>query len=201
MRKMVAVYGMVGLAVSGQMLAAQSWCAVTTAKPYSGLMPGITSVAIGSMHRTSASVESPANSYVLTGDSLTLTAGQWYTLKISHTRDSVNFPRAGNSIRVWIDYDKDGSFSGAKELAVTGDALAPGESIFSFTVPRNTAAVTATRMRITAKMAAHTGHSEPTPCDDPKDPIGYHGEIEDYVVNVLPAPPRPSKDGAQPPKR
>lgn len=192
MKGIVAVYGIAALIVSTRTAIAQSWCAITTAKPYSTRMPGITSISVGTLRRASASVENPENSYVLTGDSLTLTAGSWYTFSITHTRDSVSFPNAGNSIRVWIDYDKDGSFAGPKELVVSGDALSPGQSTFSFAVPRTATAVTGTRMRVTAKMAAHTSHSTPTPCDDPRDPIGYHGEIEDYIVNILPAPPKPS---------
>jgi hypothetical protein len=34
----------------------------------------------------------------------------------------------------------------------------------------------------TAKMSDDAGHTLPTPCDNPPDPLGYHGEIEDYDV-------------------
>jgi hypothetical protein len=193
MRTAVVLCGISAIGLAARVSSAQDWCAITTAKAYSPLMPGITSVMLGSLHRVSAPVENPANSYVLTRDTLTLTAGESYAFSIAHTRDSVAFPRAGNSIRVWIDYDKDGSFGGPKELVVSGDALLPGGSMFLFTVPRATSPVTATRMRITAKMSTHTGHTDPTPCDDPPDRFGYHGEVEDYTVNVLPAPPRPAR--------
>lgn len=181
---------MVTLLASGA-AEAQGWCEIPTAKPYSKNMPGITSMSLGSVRRASGSVENyPQNSYVLARDTVTLVAGETYTFTITHSRDSVAFPRAGNNIRVWIDYDKNGTFDATKELAITGDALVPGVSTFSFTVPRVTP-VAATRMRVTAKMSTQTGHSLPTPCDEPRDGIGYHGEIEDYPVNIVKPPEGP----------
>jgi hypothetical protein len=172
---------------------AQAWCEVPTAKPYSRNMPGITSVSVASVRRASAAIENfPQNSYALATDTVTLSAGESYTIAIAHTRDSVAFPKAGNNIRVWIDYDRDGKFTGANELVVTGDALVPGLSTFSFTVPRQVAPVSGTRMRVTAKMSTQTGHSHPTPCDEPRDGFGYHGEIEDYPVRIVKPPEGPA---------
>jgi hypothetical protein len=202
MRSSLFVHGLALIAATAQGAYAQDWCAVPTAKPYSRNMPGISGVAVASVRRASAPIENfPQNSYVLAPDTVTLTAGESYTFTITHTRDSVAFPRAGNNIRVWIDYDRDGTFSERKELAVTGDALAPGVSTFSFTVPRQTAPVSGTRMRVTAKMSTQTGHSIPTPCDEPRDGFGYHGEIEDYPVNILKAVPREAKPPVSPPRQ
>jgi GEVED domain len=54
------------------------------------------------------------------------------------------------------------------------------------TVP-NAAMTGPTRMRVTAKMCSHGGHTLPTPCDLPPDPFGYHGELEDYTADIVDA--------------
>ena len=179
------------LVVASRSASSQAWCDVQTAKPYSRNMPGITSVVIGSTTRSSAPIENyPANSYALSRETVTLVPGQTYALAITHSRDSVSFPRAANNIRVWVDYDRDGSFTGPQELVASADQMVPGTSTFSFTVPSKTTPVNGTRMRVTAKMSMQAGHSIPTPCDEPRDPLGYHGEIEDYPVNIA-KPPEP----------
>jgi hypothetical protein len=62
---------------------------------------------------------------------------------------------------------------------------APGTYTGTFTVPA-TAVPGTTLMRITAKMSDLGGHTLPTPCDLPNpDPLGYHGETEDYTVNII----------------
>lgn len=33
-------------------------------------------------------------------------------------------------------------------------------------------------------MSSDAGHTIPTPCDSPADPIGYHGEMEDYSIEI-----------------
>ena len=189
MRLFVRAVAVTIVVLTSRTASGQGWCEVLTARPYSRNMPGITSLAIASVKRASAPIENyPQNSYALASDTVTLVAGETYTFTIAHSRDSVAFPRAGNNIRAWIDYDKNGSFDPAKELAITGDALVPGVSHFTFTVPRNLTPVAGTRMRVTAKMSLQTGHSLPTPCDEPRDPIGYHGEIEDYPINIIKPP-------------
>src|SRR6185503_7425692 len=91
--------------------ATAQWCPVTTALPYSPDMPGITNVTLNTINRTSLPIENyPNNSYVSTGISTTLTAGQTVAVSITHTRDVNIFPSARNNIRVWIDYNLDYSF-------------------------------------------------------------------------------------------
>ncbi|NOT08665.1 MAG: hypothetical protein HOP28_10730 [Gemmatimonadales bacterium] len=165
--------------------AAQSWCVPATAIPYNRNMPGITNVTLGTINRSSMPIENfPNNSYVNTGLQTELKAGATYTIGIGHSRDSVAFPRVRNNIRVWIDYDKNGSFADPGELVVSQDSVAVGASSFTFTIPATLAPVIDTRMRVTAKMSAEGGHSLPTACDDPPDRIKYHGEFEDYTVSI-----------------
>src|SRR5262245_38158698 len=90
---------------------AQSWCVPASAKPYGKSMPGITQVSLANIDRTSLPFESPQSSYALASDTTTLTAGEVYSITVTHTRDSVVFPNARNNIRVWIDYDKNGVFA------------------------------------------------------------------------------------------
>lgn len=165
-------------------LEAQEWCVPMKARPYSPNMPGITQVSLGAVSRHSASVESTVNSYSLSEQEAILVAGRLYEIGITHTRDTVLFPTVRNNIRVWIDFNKNGSFADPGEAVVTADRVVAGASTFSFTVPAEASEVSQTRMRVTAKMSAEGGHSPPTPCDDPPDPIEYHGEIEDYLISI-----------------
>lgn len=167
---------------------AQSWCVPASAKPYSKNMPGITHLTLANIDRGSASIEAPQSSYVLAPDTTTLSAGEVYSITVTHTRDSVAFPTARNNIRVWIDYDKNGVFADS-ELVGLANYVPFGSTVITFRVPRTVTPIAQTRMRVTAKMSDEAGHSIPTPCDDPPDRLGYHGEIEDYVVSIGPTVP------------
>ena len=184
--KRVAFVMMVAAALPSQ-VAAQKWCEPQTARPYSPNMPGITEVRFASINRTSKSVENDVNSLINTGEKATLEAGRTYEFTITHTRDHVIFPRARNNIRVWIDVNRNGSFSDPGELVIDELYVPTGTSTFQLTVPTVDREIKETRMRITAKMSGEVSHALPTPCDDPADPIGYHGEIEDYIVTIVPA--------------
>lgn len=184
MRKITRKVYLLLLILSGSIATSAQWCNVTTAIPYSADMPGITNVTVNTINRTSLPIENyPNNSYVNTGMSTTLNVGQTYTISITHTRDAVIFPTVRNNIRVWIDYNHDYSFDDPGETVVSLNYQTFGTSTATFTVPA-TATIGATRMRVTAKMSDDGGHTLPTPCDNPPDPIGYHGEIEDYDVII-----------------
>src|SRR5688572_2472977 len=106
MRKITKTIFILMFALTGSFTAQAQWCNVTSALPYSADMPGITNVTLNTINRNSLPIENyPGNSYVNTGVSTTLTAGQTYSFSITHTRDAVNFPTARNNIRVWIDYN------------------------------------------------------------------------------------------------
>lgn len=154
--------------------------------PYSTDQPGITNFKLNTINRTSSNVESMTSVVVETGDTTSLLRGHTYTVTITHTRDIVIFPDVRNNIRVWIDYNSNHSFDEAGETVITSDFDTFGVFHANFTVPV-TAPTGYTRLRATAKMSSDGGHLTPTSCDTlPMDPIGYHGEMEDYVVKILP---------------
>ena len=160
------------------------WCIPTTIIPYATTMPGITHVVVGTIDRTSADLEHyPNNSYVNTGLTTDLEIGGTYSISITHTIDGSICPDM--NLRVWLDYNLDYSLDDAGETAVTVNHHGPGTYTGTFTVPA-TATPGTSVMRVTAKMSDLGGHTLPTPCDMPNpDPLGYHGETEDYTVNLI----------------
>ncbi|MBC8173200.1 MAG: T9SS type A sorting domain-containing protein [Chitinophagales bacterium] len=158
------------------------WCIPETAIPYSAAMPGITHITLETIDRTSTDLENyPDNSYVNTGLSATLIKGVSYEMSVTYTIDATICPDM--NIRVWIDLDQNGSFLDIGETVLSSDHLEPGTFTDSFSLPDYALAGT-TRMRVTAKMTNNGGHTLPTPCDNPPDPFGYHGEFEDYDVII-----------------
>jgi hypothetical protein len=156
---------------------------------YSTLQPGITNFKLNTINRTSLNVENPLNqpSIVVTDDTTTLYRGQTYTVIISHSEDAQFFQGVPNNLRVWIDYNADFDFTDVNELAVLKANRPPGTiDTSTFTVPMN-ATLGYTRLRATAKMGQAGGHELPTSCDDPPDPLDYHGEMEDYTVKIADA--------------
>ena len=166
------------------------YCMLPGRTSYSTMQPGIINFKLNNINRTSANVEKPLSqpSLVVTADSTVLERGKTYTVRIMHTMDTLTpaFANARNNIRLWVDYNGDQDFIDANETTVSADTVWHGLYIDSFTVPAN-AKLGATRLRVTAKMSIEAGHSFPTPCDDPKDPIDYHGEMEDYTVTIVAA--------------
>jgi len=162
------------------------YCMLPGRTPYAPQQPGITEFKLNTIDRTSANVESMSTVVVETGDSTVLLQGHSYTVTIKHSEDAVNFPGTRNNIRVWIDYNKNQDFTDANETVISSDFQTPGTFTASFTVP-TTAPLGSTRLRATAKMSSDAGHIIPSPCDNPQDPIGYHGEMEDYVVRIASA--------------
>lgn len=159
------------------------YCMLPGRTPYDSDQPGITEFKLNTIDRTSSNVENTSAVVVETGDSTVLLQGHTYTVSITHSKDINLFPDARNNIRVWIDYNGNKDFTDANETVITKDYDSAGTFTASFTVPA-TAPLGATRLRATAKMSSDAGHTIPTPCDNPADPIGYHGEMEDYVVTI-----------------
>lgn len=188
MHRSILIVAVVVLATPA--LRAQTYCDVMSAMAYSLNMPGITHVKLNTIDRTSASLECDGigcNSVVMTSATTQLTQGQEYPFSITHTRDAELFPNVRNNIRVWIDFNRDGIFDQTSETAVSLDHQTFGTSTAQILIP-SSAKPGKTRMRVTAKMSDDGGHELPTPCDIPSDPIGYHGEIEDYTVTILEQP-------------
>lgn len=162
------------------------YCMLTGRTIYSNDQPGIVNFKLKNINRTSGHVEKPLNqpSLVVTTDSAVLERGKTYPVSIMHSKDNVIFPNARNNIRVWIDYNADMDFEDAGETVVSKDFEYAGTYTDSFTVPA-TAKLGATKLRATAKMSSDAGHTLPTPCDIPADPLDYHGEMEDYTVTII----------------
>lgn len=74
--------------------------------------------------------------------------------------------------RVWIDYNKNGSFE-TEELMVSENSNSDAVLSYNFVVP-TTALEGTTRMRVTMKY-----NSEASPCEEFE-----YGEVEDYTVNI-----------------
>ncbi len=163
------------------------YCMLAGRTCYSSDQPGITNFKLNTINRTSGNVENSQSVVVTTGLSTTLQRGKSYTISITHSEDVTNFPGARNNIRVWIDYNQNKKYTDANETVWSKNLAAPSNTdSFTFTVPA-TATLGTTSLRATAKMSADAGHSLPSPCDSPADPIGYHGEMEDYTVNIVAA--------------
>ncbi|MFL0123345.1 endonuclease [Tenacibaculum maritimum] len=74
--------------------------------------------------------------------------------------------------RVWIDFNKNGSFE-STELVASGSSSNAGNLYYNFSVP-STALKGLTRMRVSMKW-----DGAPTPCE-----TFSYGEVEDYTVNI-----------------
>lgn len=167
--------------------ASAQYCMLPGRTSYSQNQPGIGYFKLANVVRFSGNVENPLNqpSVVVVDDTIILQRGQTYTVTLSHTEDVQFFENVGNNIRVWIDYNQDFDHVDAGETVVTMNNMDPGSiDTADFTVPM-TAPLGFTRLRATAKMGQGGGHSLPTPCDDPADPLDYHGEMEDYMVQII----------------
>lgn len=108
-----------------------------------------------------------------TGQSADLDEGSTYTISLTPGFSSSTYTEFW---RVWIDYNGDGDFTDAGELAAA--ASGTGSVSPSFTVPTSVSA-TSTRMRISMKWDANATSCEAFP----------YGEVEDYTVNISSGPP------------
>lgn len=125
-----------------------------------------------------------------TGLTTTVTKGQTYNF-------SVTFPVENNVVncntynfKIYVDYNQNNVLSDAGEEVAFLTNVATGTRTGSFTIP-TTALVGNAYMRVMMKMAATSlsggfcGHSALTPCNIPADPIGFHGEVENYTLKIM----------------
>lgn len=169
----------------------QAYCTFTSA-PYASYQPGITNFKMANINRNSANTEG-GNALVITGQTITLTAGQTYSFSLTSTNDvNSGAPLTGapQHVRIYIDFNKNGTFTDAGETAFSLDYAtftptnaasqtytnATGVTVPASVTPGNS------KLRVTAKMGPAAGHTPPTPCNNPPDGLGYHGEMEDYDV-------------------
>jgi len=87
------------------------------------------------------------------------------------------------NIRVWIDLNRDGIFSEPSETMISKNYDSTLDYKGFIVIP-STATPGLTRMRVGVKMSSYGGHTLPTPCALPTDPLGWHGEIEDYDLII-----------------
>lgn len=126
-----------------------------------------------------------------TGITTTVAKGQTYNM-------SITFPLENNivncntyNVKIYVDYNQNGLLTDAGEDAVSLSNVLTGTHTASFMIP--TSALTGNAyMRVMMKMAqtsltsppGNCGHSLLTPCNVPADPIGFHGEVENYTLNI-----------------
>ena len=162
---------------------AQSWCTPPTGgtgiNSYASTSPVITNVTFNTINRSSLS--SNKELYVNTGASTTVTKGQSYTMTMTYTQD-VSICTTYN-LRVWIDWNIDGTFNTSTETAMTINSTTMTTWTGSILIP-TTATAGTTRMRIAMKMTAPCGHTNPDPCLVTDGSLGWHGEVEDYTLII-----------------
>ncbi|GAA4052128.1 hypothetical protein GCM10022409_43780 [Hymenobacter glaciei] len=135
----------------------------------SGFGMGIINVTVGNnlINNTTANYSEGFKDYSCTKNAA-LTVAQPYAISVR------TGPNVGENVRVWIDYNNDGSFVGAGELVFSSDnaTLHTG----SFTPPATAVLNTNLRMRV----AADFGNGIiPTSCSTPQ-----YSQDEDYSVRL-----------------
>ncbi len=133
-----------------------------------------------SLNRVSPATEG----YINTGQSAIFSKGRVFAL-------SLDVDAGTNcllmNIRVYIDYNNDKDFYDGNEMIASSDSVASGTHNYTFSVP-SPALIVTTRMRVMVKMVEGCGHSSIEPCGVDTGAVNlYHGEIEDYNVDIIPA--------------
>jgi PKD repeat protein len=100
----------------------------------------------------------------------TVTTGQTYSISITTPTPS------SHNVRVWIDYNNDGTFNPTSELVFSADnSFIAAGTVF---IPGTATLSTPLRMRVSAD---HSLQPVPTPCSNPQ-----FGQAEDYAIWVKP---------------
>lgn len=107
---------------------------------------------------------------------------QGLSIPISVTANDGNI--MGMEIRIWIDYNGDGTFNPTSELAASWSPTSSGTITHTanIAIPAG-ATLGTTRMRVYCDMPVAGGHPAATPCGYSSG-IGQHGEVEDYDVEI-----------------
>jgi len=159
------------------------WCVPSTGpdtlNTYGPTSPVITNVTLNTIDRTTAAADKEL--YVDTGLATDLVIGQSYPLSMTYQPDFAFCP--DYQLRVWIDWDQNGSFLDPGETVVSVDNDVVGSVSADVDVPA-TAVLGTTRMRVAMKMELACGHDAILPCPQP-EAFGWHGEIEDYDIEVV----------------
>ncbi|MBK0404565.1 PKD domain-containing protein [Adhaeribacter sp. BT258] len=83
-------------------------------------------------------------------------------------------PNVNENVKVWIDYNNDGSFHAVNELAFS--SLNAKQHTGTFTIPATAVTNSALRMRVSAD---NFSSAMPTPCSTPQ-----YSQVEDYRITV-----------------
>jgi len=154
----------------------QTYC-LPVVNGYGPSTPGITNVKFADINRTSATNEGYINTNV-TGNAA---PGSQVSFSITFTQD-LSICNVTN-LRVWLDANHDFVFNDTTEKLVNVNNNSTTSYTTTVTIPAS-AVIGVTRLRVAMKMAQACGHTLPTPCNIPADPIDWHGEIEDYNLNI-----------------
>lgn len=149
------------------------YCTPVVDVQFSGGM-GITNFDAGNVARNSLATEG----YVMTGDTLFVNPGSQLAIAVTCT---VGTFCSQNDVRVYMDFNGDQDFYDAGEDIFIENAKTDGTYSQNVTIPA-TAALGTFRMRVMNKMIVSCGHEPIEPCG--QDSFAYHGEIEDYYLNV-----------------
>lgn len=153
------------------------WCTPVVTQNFSHGILRFTVNGSPSIDRSS----SPDELYVFTGMSTTLRRGATYN--VTFTQNYGSFCSLTNLL-IWIDFNKDFDFEDSGENVVSISNTPGSQHQATFTVPLD-AVLYSTRMRVASKMTQSCGHTLPTPCNIPPDPLGWHGEFEDYTALIV----------------
>ena len=159
------------------------WC-IPVVQPYGSTTPGISNVTFNTINHASSALESPTDNYINTNISTSSVRGQSYFFSMTFNLD-VQFCASMN-LRVWIDFNQNGVLDDAGETVLSINNQTGPTYTSSIVIPAS-AALGTTRMRVSTKMNTSTqcGHTLPDPCNIPADPIGWHGGVEDYNLNII----------------
>ena len=129
---------------------------------------GITNVTFNTINKNSGNASLGYEDFSCT-EATTVNEGASYAISVSTPSPSAH------NVRVWIDYDNNGSFNATTELAFSENSttLASG----SVNIPLGAVLSTPLRMRVSADF---DGNAIPTPCSD----LGF-GQAEDYSVIII----------------
>lgn len=169
MKKCLSVAGV----LIGALSFAQTYC---TPEFSSGCDYGdvIDSFQISSASFTHSSTGCSANAYGdYTAQTITLNAGLNYDFSVTHGYGS-------QYVKIWIDFNNDGTFDGTSELVGSGTSTYDGTTNVTnsiIAIPA-TAPVGNHRMRV-----ADRYYTEPIPCN-----LDGYGEAHDYTVSIAAAP-------------
>jgi len=135
----------------------------------------IQNVSLGTINNTSV-----CTNYTSYQASTTVMQNQQYTVAITPqiTGNDVGSIYIGDEVAVWIDWNDDADLSDVGEqIGYTLVSQTSRHTVYDFTVPSN-ATVGQVVMRVRLSFSG----------DGDIDPCGYspYGEVEDYVINILP---------------